>query len=124
MTSAAKPCTQSRMSFWSWLNASENVTSWPAAPAIASTAASAASGTGGAAAVGDADIGSSPRARSTRKRSRVDAVLDERTPRASAIAASLTATEASGALGSPTSEVPDGPYHNRCLLFQIGRAHV
>ena len=43
ITSAAKPCTQSRMSFWSWVSCSEKVTSWPAAPVIASTAASAAS---------------------------------------------------------------------------------
>ncbi len=61
ITSAAKPCTQSRMSFWSWVSASENVTSWLAAPAIASTAASAASVTVGLeaseAAVGGADIG-------------------------------------------------------------------
>src|SRR5271154_3513429 len=42
-TSAAKPWTQSRMSFWSCVSASENVTSWLAAPVIASTAASAAS---------------------------------------------------------------------------------
>src|SRR5580700_4469749 len=60
-TSAAKPCTQSRMSFWSWVSASENVTSWLAAPAIASTAASAASVTVGLEsddmAVGGADIG-------------------------------------------------------------------
>src|ERR1700704_2855548 len=59
ITSAAKPCTQSRMSFWSWLSASENVTSWPAAPEIASTAASAASVAAGVARsdVADADIG-------------------------------------------------------------------
>jgi hypothetical protein len=47
------------MSFWSWLSASEKVTSWPAAPAIASTAASAASVVGGSATVegaGDAGI--------------------------------------------------------------------
>src|ERR1700760_173132 len=59
ITSAAKPWTQSRMSFWSWLSASENVTSWPAAPEIASTAASAASVVAGVARsdVADADIG-------------------------------------------------------------------
>src|ERR1700722_15219269 len=47
------------MSFWSWLSASENVTSWPAAPEIASTAASAASVAAGVARsdVTDADIG-------------------------------------------------------------------
>src|ERR1035441_10662544 len=42
-TSAAKPCAQSRMSFCSWLSASEKVTSWPAEPASASTVASVAS---------------------------------------------------------------------------------
>src|SRR5882762_4620597 len=42
-TSAAKPCTQSRMSFWSWLSASEKLTSCAAAPEIASSAASVAS---------------------------------------------------------------------------------
>src|SRR5438309_4550764 len=41
-TSAANPWTQSRMSFWSWVSSSEKVTSWLAAPVIASTAASAA----------------------------------------------------------------------------------
>ena len=43
ITSAAKPCTQSRMSFWSWVSASEKVASWLAELAIALTAASAAS---------------------------------------------------------------------------------
>src|ERR1700680_3162093 len=42
-TSAAKPWTQLRMSFWSWLSASEKVVSLSAEPAIASTAASTAS---------------------------------------------------------------------------------
>src|SRR5438552_4019617 len=41
-TSAAKPWTQSRMSFWSWLNSSEKVTSWLAELAIAAAAVSAA----------------------------------------------------------------------------------
>src|ERR1700685_1997977 len=60
-TSAAKPCTQSRMSFWSCVSSSENVTSCPAAPEIASTAASAAAVADALeadeTAVGDADIG-------------------------------------------------------------------
>ncbi len=43
ITSAANPWTQSRMSFWSWVSASENVASWLAELVIASTAASAAS---------------------------------------------------------------------------------
>ena len=43
ITSAAKPCTQSRTSFWSWVRASEKLTSVLAALVIASTAASAAS---------------------------------------------------------------------------------
>src|SRR6185437_9421386 len=55
ITSAAKPCTQSRMSFWSWLSSSEKVTSWPAAPEIASTAASAASVAAGVATADGAD---------------------------------------------------------------------
>ena len=55
ITSAAKPCTQSRMSFWSWVSCSEKVTSWPAAPVIASTAASAAWVDSGVA-TGGADI--------------------------------------------------------------------
>src|ERR1700691_6229935 len=43
MTSAAKPWTHSRMSFWSWVSAIENAASWLAEAVIASTAASAAS---------------------------------------------------------------------------------
>src|SRR5277367_726348 len=60
-TSAAKPWTQSRMSFWSCVSSSENVTSCPAASEIASTAASAAAVAeeleADETAVGDADIG-------------------------------------------------------------------
>src|ERR1700729_3893210 len=43
ITSAAKPCTQSRTSFWSCVSASEKLASLLAALVIASTAASAAS---------------------------------------------------------------------------------